>query len=75
VELDPNNEIARGNAAAAIDELRLAEVLIDSETASPDLLAELAYACAQAKSISYARRMSLPTPVLSNPNLQKFAVI
>ena len=43
-----NNEIARGNILAAIDELRIAEPLILSRSSSPGLLAELAYAYAQA---------------------------
>jgi TolB-like protein len=52
-----NNEIARGNLAEALKELGTAEALIDLSTASPDLLAELAYAYSLADSGEDARRI------------------
>ena len=52
-----NNEIARGNLADALNELATAEALIDLSTASPDLLAELAYAYSRADSGENARRI------------------
>jgi TolB-like protein/Tfp pilus assembly protein PilF len=52
-----NNEIARGNLAQALDELRTAETFIDPSNASPDLLAELAYAYSRAGSEEDAQRI------------------
>ena len=52
-----NNEVARGNLANALNELRAAEALIDLSGASPDLLAELAYAYYRAGSEADAQRL------------------
>lgn len=52
-----NNEIARGNLAQALSELQVAEALIDWSNASPDLLAEFAYAWSRAGSEKDARRI------------------
>ena len=52
-----NNEITRGNLVQAFDELRTAETLIDPANASPDLLAELAYAYSRAGGEEGARRI------------------
>jgi TolB-like protein/Tfp pilus assembly protein PilF len=52
-----NNEVARGNLAQALGKLRIAEALIDWSNASPDLLAEFAYAYCRAGSEVDARRI------------------
>jgi TolB-like protein/Tfp pilus assembly protein PilF len=67
VKLDPgngiyhlrvaDNEVARGNLAQALSELKVAEALIDWSDASPDLLAEFAYAYSRAGSEADAHRI------------------
>jgi len=52
-----NNEIARGNIASALEELRAASELIDESQADPELLAQLAYAYARAGSKDNALRV------------------
>jgi TolB-like protein/Flp pilus assembly protein TadD len=52
-----NNEVARGNMTEALDELEAAETRIDLSAASPELLAELAYAYSRAGSRENARRI------------------
>jgi TolB-like protein/tetratricopeptide (TPR) repeat protein len=52
-----NNEVARGNLANAIRELRTAEEILDLAHASPELLAELAYAYTGAGSKENALRI------------------
>ena len=52
-----NNQVARGNLPDALSELRTAEALSDLTAASPDLLAELAYAYSRAGSAEDARRI------------------
>jgi len=52
-----NNEIARGNLSNALTSLQTAEALIDTSEASPELLAELAYAFSRAGSTTDARRI------------------
>jgi TolB-like protein/Tfp pilus assembly protein PilF len=52
-----NNEVARGNLKSALTELQTAEQLIDLSHASPELLAELAYAYSRAGSEADARRI------------------
>jgi len=52
-----NNQVARGNLADALIELRKAEALTQLSTASPDLLAELAYAYSRAGSAEDAQRI------------------
>jgi TolB-like protein/Tfp pilus assembly protein PilF len=52
-----NNEVARGNPAEALDQLQTAEALIDVANASPELLAEMAYAYSRAGSEAEARRI------------------
>jgi TolB-like protein/Tfp pilus assembly protein PilF len=52
-----NNEIARGNLSNALTSLQTAEALIDTSEASPELLAELAYAFSRAGSTADAQRI------------------
>ena len=52
-----NNEVARGNLKNARTELGVAERLIDLSRASPELLAELAYAYSRAGNEADARRI------------------
>lgn len=52
-----NNEVARKNLQTALAELEIAERLIDLSQASPELLAELAYAYYRAGSEADARRI------------------
>jgi TolB-like protein/Tfp pilus assembly protein PilF len=52
-----NNQVARGNLADALTELRAAEALTDLSAASPDLLAELAYAYSRAGCAEDAQRI------------------
>lgn len=52
-----NNEVARRNLESALAELGVAEQLIDLSGASPELLAELAYAYFRAGSEADARRI------------------